>query len=88
MAVASLVLGILSIVFALIILGFQIVAAIVGVAGIVLGVVARKNLKEQNSPTGMATAGMVLSIIGTILGVLMWLLCVVCVGAIGALGTM
>ena len=88
MGVASLVLGIVSLVFALIIPGLQIVAPIVGIIGIILGAIARKNLKAASQPTGMATAGLVMSIIGTILGVLMWLLCVACVGAMGALGTM
>ena len=86
MAIAALVLGIVSLVFA-VIPGFQIFAPIVGVVGIILGVISRKNLKAANQPTGMATAGMVMSIIGTVLGVLMYILCVACVtGAAGMLG--
>lgn len=82
MAIASLVLGIVSLVFAVLIPGLQFLAPIVGIIGIILGVVSRNNLKEANQPTGMATAGMVMSIIGTILGILMYLLCVACVGGL------
>lgn len=85
MAVASLVLGIVSIVFAFLIPGLPVVAPIVGIIGIILGAIARKNLKAANQPTGMATAGMVMSIIGTIISVLMWLLCVACIGALGSM---
>ena len=42
MAVASLVLGIISIVFATIIPGLQMVGTITGVVGIILGALARK----------------------------------------------
>jgi len=88
MAVASLVLGIISLIFALIIPGFQFLAPIVGIIGIILGIIARKNLKAANQPSGMATAGMVMSIIGTVLGVIMYLLCVACVGGLAAVGSM
>lgn len=84
MAIASLVLGIISLVFALI-PGVQFVGAIVGIVGIVLGAIARKNLSAANQPTGTATAGMVMSIIGTILGVLLWIACVACVGALSTI---
>lgn len=85
MAIASLVLGIVSLVFAVLIPGFQILASPVGIVGIILGAIARKNLAEQNQPTGTATAGLVMSIIGTILGLLLWLACVACVGALSTL---
>lgn len=89
MAIAALVLGIVSLVFAVLIPGLQFLAPIVGIIGIILGVISRKNLKAANQPTGMATAGMVMSIIGTILGVLMYLLCVACVGGLaGAAGAL
>ena len=44
-----------------------------------MGVMARKK-----NPCGMATAGLVLSIIGTILCALMFIACAACVGAIGS----
>ena len=77
MAVAGLVLGIVSIVFSFIGLGFPI-GAILGVVGIILSVVAKKK-----APTGMATAGLVLSIIGTILCLLLFVACVACLGNAG-----
>lgn len=59
LAIASLVLGIVAIVFNFI--GLGIVGLILGIVGIVLGVLAKKK-----NPSGMATAGLVLSIIGTV----------------------
>ena len=77
MAIASLVLGIISLVFVLIpplwLIGW--VGAIVGVIGIVLGALGRKKLKEENQATGTATAGMVMSIIGTVLSAIIFAAC-------------
>ena len=78
LAIASLVLGIVSIVFSFIGLSIPL-GLIVGIVGIILGVMARKK-----NPCGMATAGLVLSIIGTILCALMFIACAACVGAIGS----
>ena len=72
MAVASLVLGIVSIVFALIV-PVAWIGIIAGVIGIVLGVVAKKQ-----EPSGMATGGIVTSIIGTALAAVLYLSCVYC----------
>ena len=79
MAVAGLVLGILSLV------GGSIPGAnafpmwLFGIVGIILSAIARKN-----QPSGIATAGLVLSIIGTILSIITFIACVLCVGAIAA----
>lgn len=62
-AVASLVLGIVSIVFAFIL---PIIGIICGIIGIVLGVKLRNE-------SGMAKAGFIMSIIGIILSVIMWI---------------
>ncbi len=60
-AVWSLVLGILSLVFC----GF-----LSGIPGWILGVMAKKEIRSSNeSGEGMAIAGLVLSIIGTILSI-------------------
>ena len=40
-------------------------------------------MAKKRNPTGMATAGLVLSIIGTVLCALMFIACVACVGALG-----
>ncbi len=76
LGVASLVLGIVSIIFSFI--GLSTIGLIIGIVGIVLGVMARKK-----NPTGMAKAGLVCSIIGTVLCALMFIACVACVGALG-----
>ena len=81
LAIASLVLGILSLIWAfvgtLLLPGLGFVFAIIGV---VLGAVARK----QNQ-TSMATAGFVCSLIGLILGVINLVCAVACVGGLAAL---
>jgi hypothetical protein len=52
-----------------------------GVAGIITCTFARKKQKS-----GMATIGLILSIIGTILAASLWLACAVCVGATAVSG--
>lgn len=81
MGVASLVLGIVSIVMALV--GGGIIAPILGIIGIVLGHMGRK--ADQG---GMATAGFVLSIIGTVLGLLVVIACAACLSNAGLLEAM
>jgi len=83
MAVGSLVLGIISIVFALFIPGFQWIGALTGIVGIILGVQARKFRGQE----GMATAGMVCSIIGTVLSLILYIACVACVASLGTIST-
>lgn len=78
LAVASLVLGIVAIVFSFIGLSIPF-GLIIGIVGIVLGVMAKKK-----NPSGMATAGLVLSIIGTILCAIIFIACASCIGAIGS----
>ncbi len=74
MAVASLVLGIISVVCSFI-GGLNIVGLIVGIVGLVLGILAKKK-----QSTGMATAGIVLSIIGIVLTAIVLVACAACVG--------
>lgn len=74
MGVASLVLGIISIIFAFTgPIGF--IGIIAGVTGIILGAIARK--KEPT--TGIATGGLITSIVGTSIAVLLYLACIACV---------
>ncbi len=80
MGVASLVLGIISIVLSL--FGGTWVSALIGIVGIVLGALAKKANPENS---GMATAGMVCSIIGTVLSLLVFIACVACAASVGAL---
>lgn len=81
MGIASLILGILSLLFALIFTGFQWIGAIVGLIGIILGALGRKNPEKK----GIATAGLVCSIIGFILSILLFVACVACIGAASTL---
>lgn len=76
MAVASLILGIISVLINFI--GYSWVGLILGIIGIILGV----NAKKKN-PSSMASAGLVLSIIGTVLCSVVFIACVACFGIIG-----
>jgi hypothetical protein len=80
MGVAGLVLGIISAVGGFI-PGLNYIAWAIGIVGIILSVIARNNAKKANQPTSQATAGLVLSIIGTALAFIGLLVCVACVGA-------
>lgn len=84
MAVAALVLGIVSIVFCFI-PGLNFIAPILGIIGIILAVVSKKQLKESNEPTGMATGGLITSIIGTVLGSILYLACAACATGTGVM---
>jgi len=75
MGVASLVLGIMSLVFILVPYAGWL-GAVLGIVGIILGAQARKVNRD-----GVATAGMVCSIIGTVINLLFFLACVMCIAA-------
>ena len=78
-AVASLVLGILSLICAC--FGYSSIAGLIfGIIGIVLGAKARKV-----SQTGLATAGFVCSLIGLILCAIGLVCVIACAGAVGLL---
>ena len=79
MGVASLVLGIISLVWSL--FAGTWISALIGIIGIILGAIARKQ-----APSGVATAGLVLSIIGTILSLIFWIACLACAGTAGTAG--
>ena len=77
MGIAALVLGIVSIVWA--VFGGTWLAAAVGIIGIILAAVGKK----QNAKC--ATAGLVVSIIGTVLGLLMYIACAACAASVASL---
>ena len=79
MAVASMVLGIVALVFSCIIPAMGWLGAILGIIGIVLGVLGRKKQPEKK---GMATAGMVMSIIAVALGIIFYIACAACAKAV------
>jgi hypothetical protein len=82
MGVAGLVLGILSAIGGWI-PGLSYFAWIFGILGIILSAIGRKKAAAANQPTGVATAGLVLSIIGLVISVIGLLCTVICVGALG-----
>lgn len=83
MGVAALVLGIIAIVigvFSAGALGWA--GAIMGIIGIVLGAIGKKTAPEEKQ--GMATAGLVCSIIGTVLCLLVYIACAACAGSVAS----
>jgi hypothetical protein len=78
MAVAALVLGILTILFMFIpYVGW--LGVLFGILAIIFGALGRK----QPHMRGMATAGFVCGIVGTALGAIVLIACAACVGAVG-----
>ncbi len=82
MSVASLVLGIISLVIAFFSVGtLGWLGIIFGIIGIILGCIGRKKLPEDKK--GLATAGFVCSIVGTVMCAVMFLACVL-IGGVAA----
>ena len=77
MGVASLVLGIISLVISCIFSAVGWLGSIFGLVGIILGAAGRKNPAKK----GVATAGLVCSIIGFILGIIFFIACAACATA-------
>ena len=77
MGIASLILGILSIISSFAGVGFQWIGAIFGLIGIILGALGRKNPESK----GVATGGLVCSIIGFILCIIVYAMCAGTIGA-------
>lgn len=78
-AIAAMVLGIISCVFAWFGLASGIVSLVLAIVGLILAIMARKSYAELGQKNGMATAGLVLSIIGIVLSVIGIIACGVCV---------
>ena len=82
MGVASLVLGIISLVIGVFSSGaLGWLGAILAVVGIVFGAMGRKNPDKK----GIATAGLVCSIIGLVLCLLLYIACAACLGGLASL---
>lgn len=79
LSIAGLVLGIASAVLAWF-YGINILALACGVVGIILAIKGKKAAQEAGAPTGLATAGLVLSIIGTALAGIGFVACTLCIG--------
>lgn len=71
--IASLVLGICSILFCAI----PILGLILSIVSVIISIKARKRLKQENENKGIVTAGMVLSIVSLILACIITILVVV-----------
>ena len=80
MGVVSLVFGIISLILCWI-PAINWIALVLSVIGIVMGAVGRSKAKKAGEGTGVATAGMVLSIIATALGGVLILACGACAAA-------
>ncbi|MDR0908169.1 MAG: hypothetical protein LBM77_00230 [Spirochaetaceae bacterium] len=86
MGIAGLVLGILSAIGGWIpVLNYF--AWAFGIIGIILSALGRKKAKAASESTGVATAGLVLSIIGLVISVIGLLCTVICVSAAAGLGS-
>ena len=75
-AIAGLVLGVIGLVFMCIPL-FQWIGMIAGLIGLILSIIGKKQ-----GAGGVATAGLVCSIIALILSTIFFIACVVCVGCV------
>jgi len=53
--------------------------------GLILGIMGKKKAMEVGAPTGMATAGIIMSIIGLAVAVMTVVLCIACIGAMGTM---
>ena len=82
MAIAGMVLGILSLVAGF---WFWFVGVPMGIVGLVLSAVGGKKLKAAGQPRGMAIAGLVLSIVSLASTVLVTVCGVLALGALGSL---
>lgn len=77
MGVAALVLGIISLVIGVFSAGsLGWLGAILAVLGIIFGALGRKNIEKK----GMATAGLVCSIIGLVFCLITYIACAACLG--------
>jgi len=79
MSIAAMVLGICSLVV-------PYAGVATAIVGLILGIMGKKKAVEVGAPTGMATAGIVLSIIGLAGAILVVIACVSCLGALGSIG--
>lgn len=82
-AIASLVLGIVAVVFWFFGWG-AIVSIICGIVGIILASMAKKD----GNTSGIRTGGLVCSIIGLVGGAFVFVACVACAGLLAGLGTL
>ncbi len=85
-AIAGLVLSIVAIVFGFLGTWFSVIALPMAIVGLVLSAMAGKQLKASNQPAGIATAGLVLGIIATVLTAIFFFTCGICTICVAAGG--
>ncbi len=86
LSIAALVLGICGVVFCWVGV-LNIIILVCGILGIVFGVIGRKkSIICYGKPSGMATAGLALGIIGTAICAIGVIACVACVGCSANIG--
>lgn len=76
MAIASLVLGIASVIVAFFVHGFNWLAILIGLVGIICSVKGRQDASQRT----VATIGMILSIIGMVAGLIVYIVIVLIIG--------
>lgn len=81
MGVAALILGIFAVVLCWIPV-WNWVGIVLGVVGIILGALGVSKAKKTGTSKGVATAGLVLAIIGTAIAGIAWLACFACAAAV------
>ncbi len=83
-AIAGLVLGIVAIVLSFLGGWLSIIALPVAIVGLVLSIIGGKQLKAAGQPAGIATAGLVLGIIATVITAILFFTCGICVLCVAA----
>lgn len=78
-AIAGLVLGIVGVVFGILSGYFSLVGLPVAIVGLVLSVSGGKQLRANNMPSGIATAGLVLGIIAVVFTAIAFFTCGLCI---------
>ena len=86
MAIAGLIFGILSIIGGSIPGVNAFPMWLLGIVGIIISTIARSKARKEGQSTATATAGLVLSIIGTILALFLWVACIICVAGVAGAG--
>ncbi len=81
MGIASLVLGIVALLMTIFTVGVMgWLSILLGIVGIILGAMGRKNPEDK-----VATAGLITSLVATVLSLVLYLACVACIGGLSAI---
>lgn len=76
--IAGLALGIVGIVFSILSGWFAVLALPCAIVGLCLSVIGGKAAKEAGTPSGMATAGLVVGIVATVISTIAFFTCGLC----------